>query len=146
MKVSDLLNVEITDLALGGKALARHEGRVVFVDRGVPGDRARVRLTRIKPSYAESRLEAVETPSALRVEAPCPHVPRCGGCRFQDLAYDAQLAAKELQVRDALARIGGLPEAMVRPIVPAPERFRYRNKMEFAFHPDPEGRAILGLH
>jgi 23S rRNA (uracil1939-C5)-methyltransferase len=146
VKVSDLLNVRVTDIASGGKAVARHEGRVVFLDRGLPGDAVRARITRLKPAYAEARLEAVEEPSSLRVTPPCPHVGRCGGCRIQDLDYASQCALKERQVRDALARIGGCTEFEIRPIRPAPEPFHYRNKMEFSFHPGPDGVPILGLH
>ena len=63
MKVNELSELEVTDVALGGKALARHEGRVVFVDRGLPGDRVTARITRVKRSWAEARLERVERPS-----------------------------------------------------------------------------------
>jgi 23S rRNA (uracil1939-C5)-methyltransferase len=146
VKVSDLLNVEVTDLALGGKAVARHQGRVVFVDLGLPGDEARVRVTRVKRDYAEARLVALERPSALRVEPPCPHAPLCGGCRLLELAYPAQCAVKERQVRETLTRLGGFPDPAVRPLRPAPEPFRYRNKMEFSFHPAEDGTPILGLH
>jgi 23S rRNA (uracil1939-C5)-methyltransferase len=146
VKVSDLLNVRVTDIALGGKAVARHEGRVLFVDRGLPGDQARVRIARVKPAYAEARLEAVEEPSPWRVAPPCPHVGRCGGCRFQDLAYASQCAIKGRQVQEALSRIGGQTDFRMLPLRPAPELFRYRNKMEFSFHPAPDGTPILGLH
>jgi 23S rRNA (uracil1939-C5)-methyltransferase len=146
LRVSDLLKVEITDLALGGKALARHEGRVVFVDRGLPGDRVQARVTRVKPSYAEARLETIESPSAMRVPAPCPHVPQCGGCRFQDLDYSKQCEIKERQVREALIHLGGFENPVVLPIRPSPDVFHYRNKMEFSFHPGPDDRPILGLH
>lgn len=146
MRVSDLLKVEITDLALGGKALARHEGRVVFLDRGLPGDRVRTRITRVKPNYAEARLESIESSSQLRVPAPCPHVPRCGGCRFQDLDYASQCAFKERQVREALVHLGGFESPKVLPIRPSPDVFHYRNKMEFSFHPGPDDRPVLGLH
>jgi 23S rRNA (uracil1939-C5)-methyltransferase len=146
LRVSDLLKVEITDLALGGKAIARHDGRVVFVDRGLPGDRVLARVTRVKPSYAEARLEALEGPSGLRVEAPCPHVPQCGGCRFQDLDYPRQCEIKERQVREALVHLGGFENPVVLPIRPSPDVFHYRNKMEFSFHPGPDDRPVLGLH
>jgi 23S rRNA (uracil1939-C5)-methyltransferase len=147
VRVSDLLKLELGDLALGGKALGRHEGRVVFVDRGLPGDHVTARVTRVKPAYAEARLESIETPSPARVEARCPHVGVCGGCRLQELPYDAQLAAKERQVRDAIQRIGGLAGVAIEPIRPAPSAFGYRNKMEFSFHPEaPDGIARLGLH
>jgi 23S rRNA (uracil1939-C5)-methyltransferase len=148
MNVNELLALDITDLALGGKALARHEGRVVFVDRGVPGDRVRARVTRMRRAWAEARLESIETPAPTRIAAPCPHFrdQRCGGCRFQDLAYPAQLEAKERQVGETLVHLAGVETPRVRPIVPAPATFHYRNKMEFSFHPAPDGTPVLGLH
>jgi len=145
MKVNDVLTLAVSDLVLGGKGLARHEGRVVFVDGGLPGDLVRARLTRIRRSYAEARLEAIEHPSEERVAAPCPHIHQCGGCRFQDLAYTAQLVYKERQVRETLVHLAGIAEPRVHPIVAAPEAFHYRNKMEFSFHPEESG-PVLGLH
>jgi 23S rRNA (uracil1939-C5)-methyltransferase len=82
---------------------------------------------------------------AQRVEAPCAHYPACGGCRFQDLAYDVQLAAKEQQVLDALRRIGGIADPPLEPIVPAVEVFHYRNKLEYSFAATGDGPA-LGFH
>ena len=152
MNVNEVLSVEVESLVLGGKALARHEGRVVFVDGGLPGDRVAARITRIKRGWAEARLESVERPSPLRVTPACPHFGRCGGCRFQDLRYDEQCRAKQRQVEETLARLGGVAAPNVRAIVPAPEVFHYRNKMEFSFHPGetPAGGAPpaprLGLH
>jgi len=146
VKVNEVLSLPVEDLVLGGQALAHHEGRVVFVDRGLPGDVVLARLHKVRSRFAEARLEAVETPSPDRVAAPCPHVTRCGGCRFQDLDYRVQCAVKERQVRETLIHLAGIPAPTVRPLVPAPEPFGYRNKMEFSFHPDPGGRAILGLH
>src|SRR5438105_6162140 len=107
MKVSELLILDVADVALGGKALARHEGRVVFVDRGLPGDRVRARITRLKGSWAEARLEVVETPATSRVPAACPHVAICGGCRMQELPYADQCALKERQLRETLIHLGG---------------------------------------
>jgi len=141
-----VLNLRLTDLVLGGQALARHEGRVVFVDRGLPGDQVRARVSRVRPRYAEARLETIEEPGPDRVGALCPHVARCGGCRFQDLDYAAQCRIKERQVRETLEHLAGMTAPPVRPLVPAPEPFHYRNKMEFTFHPDADGHALLGLH
>ncbi len=146
MKVNEVLNVEVESLALGGKALAHHHGQVVFVDRGLPGDRLSVRVARVKRGYAEAQLVEIERPSPLRVPAPCPHVQRCGGCRHQDLAYEEQCRAKERQVRETLQHLGGIAEPNVLPITPAPEVFGYRNKMEFSFFPADGDGARLGLH
>src|SRR5262245_11303130 len=151
MKVRDVLTVDVEDVALGGKALARVEGRVVFVDRGLAGDRVTARITKTSRRSAEARLVAVETPSPERVPARCAHVDRCGGCRLQELPYAAQLALKERQVRETLVHLGGLAAPPVRPIVPAPAAWHYRNKMEFSFVPGPPGTdglepPVLGLH
>jgi 23S rRNA (uracil1939-C5)-methyltransferase len=146
MQVNELLTVPIADLELGGKAVARHDGRVVFVDRGLPGDVVAARITRVKRTFAEARMERIERGSPDREPAPCPHAERCGGCRFQELRYERQLEIKERLVRETLVRIGGIAAPRVAAIVPAPERFHYRNKMEFSFHPGDGGAPVLGLH
>src|SRR5512142_87277 len=94
------LELSIDSLAFGGNGVARLNGFVVFVRRGLPGDRVRARVTKVKRNHAEAAMLEVLEPGADRVEAPCAHFPVCGGCRFQDLAYEAQAAAKEAQVRD----------------------------------------------
>jgi 23S rRNA (uracil1939-C5)-methyltransferase len=146
MKVHELSTLTISDVVLGGQALARDEGRVVFLDRGLPGDQVQARITRIRRRWAEGRLESILAEGPDRVVPACPHVARCGGCRFQDLDYPAQCRLKERQVRETLERLGGLVAPPVRPIVPAPATTRYRNKMEFGFAPGADGVARLGLH
>jgi 23S rRNA (uracil1939-C5)-methyltransferase len=146
MKVHERSTLTVSDVVLGGQALARDEGRVVFLDRGLPGDLVQARITRIRRRWAEGRLESILTEGPDRVPPACPHVARCGGCRFQDLDYSAQCRLKERQVRETLERLGGLIAPPVRPIVPAPATTRYRNKMEFGFAPGPDGGPVLGLH
>jgi 23S rRNA (uracil1939-C5)-methyltransferase len=139
------LELRIESLAYGGNGVGRLNGFVVFVRRGLPGDVVRARVTKVKRNHAEAIATAVVERGAPRVDAPCAHYPECGGCRFQDLAYEAQIAAKQDQVRDALQRIGGIPEPPVRGIVPAKSVFHYRNKLEYSFTQTPEGPA-LGFH
>jgi 23S rRNA (uracil1939-C5)-methyltransferase len=139
------LELSVDSLAYGGNGVARLNGFVVFVRRGLPGDVVRARVTKVKRNHAEALAVEVVEPSPQRVEAPCAHYPACGGCRFQDLAYEAQAAAKEEQVGDALTRIGGLAQPPLEPIVPAVERFHYRNKLEYSFTTTPSGPA-LGFH
>jgi 23S rRNA (uracil1939-C5)-methyltransferase len=139
------LDLKIDSLAYGGNGVARLNGFVVFVRRGLPGDTVRAKVTKVKRNHAEaSALEVVEA-GAPRVEAPCTHYPACGGCRFQDLAYEAQTAAKQAQVADALARIGRLDGFELEPIVPAGSVFHYRNKLEYSFTED-DGKVALGFH
>jgi 23S rRNA (uracil1939-C5)-methyltransferase len=117
------LELRIDSLAFGGNGVARLDGFVVFVRRGLPGDLVRARVTKVKRSHAEALAVDILEPGPVRVEAPCAHYPACGGCRFQDLAYEAQVAEKEKQVRDALQRIGGLAEPPLEPILPAESVF-----------------------
>jgi len=139
------LELHVDSLAYGGNGVARLNGFVVFVRRGLPGDTVRARVTKVKRSHAEALAVEVLEPGPQRVDAPCAHYPACGGCRFQDLAYDAQVAAKEAQVADALRRIGGLAEPPLEPIIPAESIFHYRNKLEYSFTQTPAG-AALGFH
>ena len=112
------LELEIDSLAYGGNGVARLNGFVVFVRRGLPGDTVRARVTNVKRNHAEALARRGRRPGPERVDAPCVHYPACGGCRFQDLAYEAQIAAKEQQVREALRRIGGLADPPLEPIAP----------------------------
>jgi 23S rRNA (uracil1939-C5)-methyltransferase len=139
------LELAVDSLAYGGNGVARHDGFVVFVRRGLPGDRVRARVTKVKRGFAEAIAEEILAPGADRVSAPCRHFGSCGGCRFQDLAYGAQIAAKEVQVRDALVRIGGFVEPPLEPILPAASQFHYRNKLEYSFTETPDGPS-LGFH
>src|SRR6266487_4052577 len=139
------LELSIDSLAYGGNGVARLNGFVVFVRRGLPGDLVRARVTKVKRNHAEALAVEVLRPGPERVDAPCTHYPACGGCRFQDLAYEAQVSAKAEQVADALRRIGGFAEPPLEPIEPAVEQFHYRNKLEYSFTSIPSGPA-LGFH
>lgn len=139
------LELTVDSLAYGGNGVARYDGFVVFVRRGLPGDTVRARVTKVQRRHAEAFATEVIATGPQHVEAPCAHYPACGGCRFQDLAYDAQIAAKERWVADSLQRLAGLPEPPLEPILPASSQFGYRNKMEYSFTDTPQG-AALGLH
>ena len=140
------VEVRIDSLAYGGRGVARLNGFVVFVNRALPGDLVRARVTKVKRSHAEAVAVEVVEQGAPRVEAPCAHYPACGGCRFQDLAYEAQLDAKAQQVADALRRIGGFADLEVEPAVAARSVFHYRNKLEYSFTTLADGVVGLGFH
>ena len=145
VEMGEELELSIESLAYGGNGVARHDGFVVFVRGGLPGDRVRGQVTKVKRGFAEAVTRAVLEPGPRRVDAPCGHYGVCGGCRFQDLAYDAQLEAKEQQVRDALVRIARIDEPPLEPIVPAESIFAYRNKLEYSFTSGDDG-VSLGFH
>ena len=139
------LELTVDSLAYGGNGVARLDGFVVFVRSGLPGDTVRARVTKVQRRHAEAIATEVITAGPQRVDAPCAHYPACGGCRFQDLAYDAQLAAKEQWVADSLQRLAGLTDPPLEPIIGAASQFHYRNKMEYSFTADDDG-PTLGLH
>jgi len=145
VRMGEELELRVDSLAFGGSGVARHDGFVLFVRRGLPGDTVRARVTKVKRGFAEALAEEVLVPSGDRVDAPCAHFGACGGCRFQDYAYERQLEAKHAQVRDALKRIARIPEPPLEPIVPAASQLRYRNKVEYSFTATPDGPA-LGFH
>jgi len=145
VRADEELDLRIESLAYGGNGVARLNGFVVFVRRGLPGDVVRARVTKVKRNHAEALAVEVVEPGAPRVEAPCEHYPECGGCRFQDLAYEAQVEAKAHQVADALQRIGRIDDPPLEPIIPAESVFHYRNKLEYSFTATPDGPA-LGFH
>jgi 23S rRNA (uracil1939-C5)-methyltransferase len=138
----DELELRIDRLAYGGAGVARANGYVVFVRDGVPGDRLRARITRSKRSFAEADAVELLEPSPDRVEPLAPHP----GAPWQVLPYERQLAEKEAQVRDALERLGGFEQPPVEQIVPAEQRLRYRNKVEYSFGTDEDDDLVLGFH
>ncbi|PWB68119.1 23S rRNA (uracil(1939)-C(5))-methyltransferase RlmD, partial [candidate division GN15 bacterium] len=143
---SELIELEVADLAFDGKAVAYRDGKVVFLKGGLPGETVLAEITRSKARYDQGVVREVVKRSPLRVQAPCAHFETCGGCTWQDLAYDQQLVFKRKQVVDCIERLGGLTGVEVLPAVGCDDPFWYRNKMEFSFHVDPGGDFTLGLH
>ena len=154
-----LENIEIEDVAAEGKAIARVDGAVLFVQFAVPGDIVDVKVTKKKKNYMEGYILRIVRPSEHRLEPFCSHFGTCGGCKWQPLPYEMQLKAKQQQVYDQLVRIGHLDVPEISPILPSDRTVCYRNKLEFTFSSrrwimegeDPESltpqqRCGLGFH
>ena len=124
--------VTIEAVAAEGKALAHVDGMVVFVDFAVPGDVVDIQVFKKKKNYMEGFIKRMIKPSERRLEPFCPHFGVCGGCRWQPLPYEMQLAAKRQQVEDQLVRIGHLQVPEIRPTLPSRKIQYYRNKLEFS--------------
>jgi len=142
----DEVELQISDLAHGGRGIARRDGYVVFVAGGLPGDRVRARVDRRRRDFAEATALELLTASPDRISDRCLHDGEpCPGAPWQGLPYERQLAEKERQVAEALRRLGRLDDFALEPIVPAVETWRYRNKLEYSF-----GRRgadlVLGFH
>src|SRR4029078_3616988 len=107
-RIEETLEVEIERLVPGGFGLAHAAGLTLFVSLAAPGDMVRVRLDRVQGAVGFASIVEILKASAVRVEPPCPYFGRCGGCDFQQLTYEAQLAAKVEIIRDCLHRIARL--------------------------------------
>ena len=128
-----LENLVIESVAAEGKSIAHTpEGQVVFVGFAVPGDVVNVRVVRKKKAWMEGQIIQIVKPSEQRLEPFCEHFTVCGGCRWQPLPYEIQLAAKQRQVYDQLTRIGHLEVPEFRPILGSDKTRYYRNKLEFS--------------
>jgi len=158
VKKGQNIQVKVEKLAYGGEGIARINNQVIFVEGGLPGDVAEVRLHKIKHNYLQARLLKVVEASPLRQEAPCRHFGFCGGCQWQNLGYDQQLLFKREQVIESLQHIAEVKAEVVHPTLASPLIFSYRNKMEFSFtahrwlipeelsQPDVVKGYALGLH
>jgi 23S rRNA (uracil1939-C5)-methyltransferase len=133
VRAETLTNVHILDAGAEGKAIAKIDGQILFVPFAAPGDVADIRITGKKKQYLEGRIVNIVKASPHRTTPACKHFTLCGGCRWQHLTYNEQLALKQKQVEDAFSRIGKFPYPALRPIKGAPEIYYYRNKLEFTF-------------
>jgi 23S rRNA (uracil1939-C5)-methyltransferase len=124
--------LEIVDLAFGGKGLAKPEGFPVFIDRCVPGDRVFAKITKKKKSWAEAKLIRIIEDSPLRREGKCRYCNFCGGCKWQQIDYGIQLEYKKNHVMESLSHIGRLENVPVMDVMGSDRIFEYRNKMEFS--------------
>ena len=126
-----LENILITDFAAEGKSLARVDDMVVFVPWAVPGDVCDLQVRRRKHSFMEAEVIRYHEYSKVRTKAFCQHFGICGGCKWQQLPYDAQLQMKQQQVYDQLTRIGKVKLPEFRPILGSVKTQEYRNKLDF---------------
>ena len=124
-----LVDLKIEDVAFGGKGVARDQGKAVFVPYTIEGELVSAEIVREKKQFAEAELVEVKQSSPDRVAPQCPYFGRCGGCAYQHIGYEHQLAVKWRQVRDALQRIGKLKDVPMRPIIPSPRPYAYRNRI-----------------
>lgn len=147
MKKGETIDLNIEKYAFEGKGIAKIEKDirdgntqentknkfVVFVNGAYPGDRVRARIRKVKKSYAEARLMEILAPSEFRTEARCGYFGSCGGCKQQDMNYDAQAKFKQQQVEEIFGKMGGFIDFAVEEILRSEKIFFYRNKMEFSF-------------
>lgn len=147
---NQIYTVKIEDIGTEGEGIGKVDGFSLFVKDALPGDVAKVRLTKVKKTYAYARLEEIITPSPDRVEPPCPFHRQCGGCQIQALSYEKQLVFKQAKVENNLVRIGGFAPEKIReimePIIAMEKPWRYRNKAQYPFGYGRDGQVITGFY
>ncbi|MEY2600576.1 MAG: hypothetical protein RLZZ142_2835, partial [Verrucomicrobiota bacterium] len=124
-----LVEVFVDSVAYGGAGVGRVDGKVYFVPFTIPGERVLARPVRDRKRFCEARLVSVVSASERRRVARCPVFGRCGGCAYQHVDYAVQLEWKRAQVAELFSRVARLPDAPVKPTVPSPEPWGYRNRI-----------------
>ncbi|MFB2737326.1 23S rRNA (uracil(1939)-C(5))-methyltransferase RlmD [Umezakia ovalisporum] len=142
----ELIETTITDLSNTGDGVGRFEELVVFVPDTVPGDRAVVRLIQVKPNYAHGKIDQILQPSPHRVRPSCIVADKCGGCQWQHINYEYQLAAKHNQVIQALQRIGCFVNPPVDPVLTTAAPLGYRNKATYPLRISATGQVQAGYY
>ena len=161
IRKNDEFELTIEDMSEDGAGIGKQDGYIWFVKDAVIGDRIRARAMKMKKNYGFARLMEVLEASKDRVMPECPVARQCGGCQLQMMSYEAQLHFKECKVYNNLRRIGGmenlrLPERadsvivdktiVMEPILGMEQPWRYRNKAQFPFGRDKDGRIIAGFY
>ncbi len=139
----------IEDYGNEGEGIGRVDDFVVFVKDAAKGDRAIVRITKVKKNFAYGRLMELLDPSPDRTAPPCPHAKVCGGCSLMHISYDKQLEWKQSKVEQAFLRIGGIENIkdLMEPIVPCDGGgLHYRNKAQFPVGCDKDGNITIGFY
>jgi 23S rRNA (uracil1939-C5)-methyltransferase len=132
------LQVKVVDMAHGGDAVARHDGKVIFIPFTLPGEEVLVEIVEEKPKYSRGVPVEILSASPQRVEPRCPHFGICGGCQWQHVDYEAQLRFREQIVRSQFERIARLPDASVEHSLGMPDPWNYRNHAQL--HVDETGQ------
>lgn len=141
-----VVEVTIADLNDQGAGVGRLDNWVVFVPDTVPGDRVQVRLVQVKRQYGHGQLQRVITPSPDRCRPACIVADKCGGCQWQTVTYERQLAAKQNQVIQALQRLAAIPVPAVEPILAAAHPLGYRNKATYPLRRSATGQVQAGYY
>lgn len=145
VKVGEKYFMDIEDIGDSGEGIGRVDGFTVFVEGGVPGDRAMVEIIKTKKSYAMGKIvDFIET-SSFRTEVKCPMADECGGCQLQHISYEAQLELKKKKVQSAIERIGKLKGVLVHDVIGMDEPYRYRNKAQLPIG-IIKGKSIIGFY
>ena len=150
MQKNQTVITEITDIGVNGEGIGKVDGYTLFIKDAVIGDQVEAKVTKARKNFGYARLMKILSPSPDRVNARCAFARQCGGCQIQEMSYEKQLEFKARKVRGNLERIGGFPpellDRVMEPVVGMDQPFGYRNKAQFPFGTDKEGRPVTGFY
>lgn len=142
---NDRISVYVEDLTHDGAGVAKVEGYPLFVPGALPGEEIVIHVLKTLKSYGFAKLIEIKKASPFRVTAPCPVFDTCGGCQIQHMSYEGQMTFKQKLVRDAMTRIGKLPDVPVHPVKGMENPWQYRNKSQIPFGVQ-DGKVVAGFY
>ena len=146
LQKNDVIQLNITSATAEGSGVGRtSDGLAVFVPLSAVGDRLRVRILKVKKTYAFGKLEEIVAPSASRIAPDCPHFSKCGGCVWRHISYEEECRLKRQKVTDAVERIGGV-KTEIKPIIGSERTLRYRNKAQLPVGLSGDGALLMGFY
>ncbi|WP_018923576.1 23S rRNA (uracil(1939)-C(5))-methyltransferase RlmD [Salsuginibacillus kocurii] len=143
---NETIEATIEDLTHEGQGVAKVDGYALFVPNAIPGEKATIKVIKTKKNHGFGRLVELQEESPDRVEPPCPIYKWCGGCQLQHISYDAQLKAKQKQVKDAMAKIAHQPDLPVYETIGMTTPWRYRNKAQVPVGTNEDGHLKAGFY
>ncbi len=145
MKKNDVINLKINDVNIEGVGIGRHENMVVFVPSAAIGDNLRVKIIKLSKNYVVGKIEEILSSSPDRISSDCNYYPKCGGCSFRHISYEAELRIKSNHVLGCLERIGGFKAFKLEPIISSKRINFYRNKSQIPLGRNSSGELICGF-
>lgn len=145
-KKNDIVTVKIEDMSHDGSGIGKADGYTLFIKDAVIGDEVEAKIMKTKKNYGFARLINVLVPSPDRTEPKCPKARACGGCQLQFLSYEKQLEFKKNKVDGNLRHIGGFQDFAIEKVMGMEEPWRYRNKAQFPFGKDKDGKIVTGFY
>jgi 23S rRNA (uracil1939-C5)-methyltransferase len=128
-----------------GTGVGRYDGFAIFIGGALPGEQVKVRVTKVKKTFAEGELLQVLAAHPERIDPVCPHFDSCGGCQLQHISYEEELKLKQQQVEDQLQRIGLFSDVTIHPVKGMENPWSYRNKVQIPFA-TVEGKVVAGFY
>ncbi|NOQ86821.1 MAG: TRAM domain-containing protein, partial [Deltaproteobacteria bacterium] len=145
MQLNSIHKIQIDSLAFGGEGVGRIDEMVAFVPFAVQGETMEIEIVEVKKKYCRGIIKKIISPSLSRIVPQCRYYEICGGCQYQHLAYQEELAVKQQQVRDVFERIGKIKDVKIREIIPSPRETHYRCKSTFHIGRDDNGNPVMGF-